>query len=148
MRSGSDYNHLVGANFWRGDMSLNWFSDPSSSLATVLPAEATPIAEGRGRVLTEGLSARFAVPPFDNSAMDGFAVRASDAAAGAMVGVVGDIPAGATSTRSPKADKRSSTSERTRAISRTRSATQASPARRQPSAANCETTGGQIRFVS
>lgn len=39
MRSVSDYNHLVGANFWRGDMSLNWFSDPSSSLATVLPVE-------------------------------------------------------------------------------------------------------------
>ena len=79
-------------------LSVEEYLERVLALATVLPAEATPIAEGRGRVLTEGLSARFAVPPFDNSAMDGFAVRASDAAAGAVVGVVGDIPAGATST--------------------------------------------------
>lgn len=39
MRSVSDYNHQIGANFWRGDMSLHWFSDPGSTLATVLPLE-------------------------------------------------------------------------------------------------------------
>ena len=39
MRSVSDYNHQIGANFWRGDMSLHWFSDPASTLATMLPVE-------------------------------------------------------------------------------------------------------------
>ncbi|MBB1512306.1 molybdopterin molybdotransferase MoeA [Tessaracoccus sp. MC1627] len=68
------------------------------ALASLLPAEATPVGEGRGRVLTEDLTARVAVPPFDNSAMDGFAVRAADATPGAVLSVVGDIPAGATST--------------------------------------------------
>ncbi|MHA6525768.1 molybdopterin molybdotransferase MoeA [Tessaracoccus sp. G1721] len=68
------------------------------ALASLLPSASTPVGEGRGRVLTEDLSARVAVPPFGNSAMDGFAVRASDATAGALLRVVGDIPAGATST--------------------------------------------------
>ncbi len=49
-------------------------------------------------MLTEDLTARVAVPPLDNSAMDGFAVRAADATTGAALSVVGDIPAGATST--------------------------------------------------
>lgn len=66
-------------------------------LATVLPVEDVPIGEGVGQVLAEDLRARFAVPPFDNSAMDGFAVRAADLAPGVRLRVVGDIPAGASS---------------------------------------------------
>ncbi len=64
-------------------------------LATALPAEDCPIGSGFGRVLDEDLAARVAVPPFDNSAMDGFAVRAADTTGGARLRVVGDIPAGA-----------------------------------------------------
>lgn len=67
------------------------------SLAEPLAAEVTPIVSAVGGVLAEDLPARFAVPPFDNSAMDGFAVRAGDLAAGVELVVVGDIPAGATS---------------------------------------------------
>lgn len=40
--------------------------------------ERVPVGEASGRVLAERVAARFAVPPFDNSAMDGFAVRAAD----------------------------------------------------------------------
>ncbi len=44
------------------------------------PLEAEPVALGdaRGRVLAEDLAARITQPPFDASAMDGFAVRAED----------------------------------------------------------------------
>ncbi|MDO5068306.1 MAG: molybdopterin molybdotransferase MoeA [Propionibacteriaceae bacterium] len=62
-----------------------------------LEAEPSGIGDGAGRVLAEDLSARVAVPPFDNSAMDGFAVRARDLSAGRLLKVVGDIPAGARS---------------------------------------------------
>lgn len=79
-------------------LSVEEYLERVLGLVSLLPSEATPVGEGRGRVLTEDLTARVAVPPFDNSAMDGFAVRASDAAAGAVLLVVGDIPAGATST--------------------------------------------------
>ncbi|MFT3887691.1 MAG: molybdopterin molybdotransferase MoeA [Arachnia sp.] len=68
------------------------------ALAEPLPAEECGIGEGFGRVLDEDLAARFAVPPFDNSAMDGFAVRSADTAGGqTRLRVVGDIPAGADS---------------------------------------------------
>ncbi|RRD51350.1 gephyrin-like molybdotransferase Glp [Arachnia propionica] len=64
-------------------------------LGSRLEAEPCPIGEGDGRGLAEDLSARVPVPPFDNSAMDGFAVRAADLAPGVVLRVVGDIPAGA-----------------------------------------------------
>jgi molybdopterin molybdotransferase len=44
----------------------------------VLPAEEVRLEEALGRVLWSGVSSRDPVPPFDNSAMDGYAVRASD----------------------------------------------------------------------
>lgn len=67
------------------------------SMASLLPAEDVPIGGGDGRVLAQDLPARFAVPPFDNSAMDGFAVRAADLRPGVRLRVVGDVPAGAAS---------------------------------------------------
>lgn len=44
----------------------------------VLPLESVPLEQAEGRVLAEDLFARSELPPFDNSAMDGFAVRAAD----------------------------------------------------------------------
>ena len=41
-------------------------------------SESVPLEEGHGRVLAEGAAARITQPPFDASAMDGYAVRASD----------------------------------------------------------------------
>lgn len=40
--------------------------------------ETLPLAQALGRVLARPVSAQQAVPPFSNSAMDGFAIRASD----------------------------------------------------------------------
>ncbi|WP_298133324.1 gephyrin-like molybdotransferase Glp [Micropruina sp.] len=66
-----------------------------------LDAQPVALAQAAGRVLADDLIARVAVPPFDNSAMDGFAVRAADVAqvpvelavAGESAAVGGDIPA-------------------------------------------------------
>jgi len=46
--------------------------------ARPLPAEGVPLAEAAGRVLAEPAVASVDLPPFDSSAMDGFAVRAAD----------------------------------------------------------------------
>ena len=46
--------------------------------ARPLPAEFVPVAEASGRVTAEDVRARVDLPPFANSAMDGFAVRAAD----------------------------------------------------------------------
>ena len=43
-----------------------------------LPVETVPLAEAQGRVLAEGVRAPHPLPPFDNSAMDGFALRSAD----------------------------------------------------------------------
>lgn len=64
-----------------------------------LPIETVPLAEAHGRVLAEDVRALHALPPFDNSAMDGFALRSADLPAEgerAFV-LVGDVFAGATS---------------------------------------------------
>lgn len=63
-----------------------------------LPPISLPLLDARGCVLAEDLFAPQAVPPFDNSSMDGFAVRAADLAdIPATLPVSGDIPAGALS---------------------------------------------------
>ena len=43
-----------------------------------LPPTVMPVAEALGTTLAEDVFARFPVPPFTNSAMDGFAVRSCD----------------------------------------------------------------------
>ncbi|WP_169840400.1 gephyrin-like molybdotransferase Glp [Corynebacterium sphenisci] len=54
-----------------------------------------PLARAHGLVLAGDVAAALPVPPFDNSAMDGFAVHAADLAAGpARLPVVADVPAG------------------------------------------------------
>lgn len=45
---------------------------------TRLPQEPVALHRARGRVLAEDLHARVAVPSFDNSAVDGYAVRAAE----------------------------------------------------------------------
>jgi molybdopterin molybdotransferase len=66
-----------------------------------MPAELVPLARARGRVLAEPLRAGVALPPFDNSAMDGYALRAVDAVDATqddpvVLPVPADIPAGRT----------------------------------------------------
>jgi molybdopterin molybdotransferase len=59
-----------------------------------LPAESVQLVEARGLALAEDLKARFDSPPFDNSAVDGYAVRSADAEAGRSFRVVDEAPAG------------------------------------------------------
>src|SRR5215208_2295502 len=59
-----------------------------------LPAGDVPLVEARGLVLAEDVRARFDSPPFDNSAVDGYAVRSYDAEAGRTFRVVDEAPAG------------------------------------------------------
>lgn len=64
-----------------------------------LPAMGLPLAAARGRAVAEPLASRAQVPPFTNSAMDGYAVRAADLAAAApgqpvRLRVLGDLAAG------------------------------------------------------
>ena len=60
-----------------------------------LEPERIPILEALGRVLAEGIVSDIDIPPFDNSAMDGYAVRAADVAgAPARLAVKGSVAAG------------------------------------------------------
>jgi len=60
-----------------------------------LPAERVPLAAALGLVTAERIVARSPVPPFTNSAMDGYALRAADTAAPpARLRVVGLLMAG------------------------------------------------------
>ena len=70
-------------------------------LADVQPlrSEMLPLREALGRVLAADTTARLTMPPWDNSAMDGFAVRSEDVAAASeavpvRLAVVGEVAAG------------------------------------------------------
>lgn len=58
-------------------------------------AETVALSDAAGRVLLEPLVARHDQPPFDASAMDGYAVRADDIVPGHALSVVGISQAGA-----------------------------------------------------
>jgi molybdopterin molybdotransferase len=61
----------------------------------ILGAEEVPLTEALGRVLAEDVSADADLPPFDRSAMDGYAVRAADVAqAPVVLAVAGQVRAG------------------------------------------------------
>jgi molybdopterin molybdotransferase len=63
--------------------------------ASPLPAEEVPLSEAAGLVLTYPLKARRTQPPADVSAMDGYAVRATDVAkVPARLAIVGEVAAG------------------------------------------------------
>lgn len=59
-----------------------------------LPPERVSLAAALGRVLAAPIPARRDLPPLDNSAMDGYAVRAADVEGGRPLPVVLDLPAG------------------------------------------------------
>ena len=66
-----------------------------------LEPEEVEILDALGRVLAEGVYSDMEIPPFDNSAMDGYAVRAMDTAgasseAPTTLQVIGDLAAGYT----------------------------------------------------
>ncbi|ORB14499.1 molybdopterin molybdotransferase MoeA [Mycobacterium noviomagense] len=72
-----------------------------ADLITARRATATGLAEALGLVLADDVAAPLSLPVFDNSAMDGYAVRADDIASAASdnavkLPVAEDIPAGRT----------------------------------------------------
>src|ERR1700741_426850 len=72
----------------------------------IITARVTPVAEiesvslvdADGRVLARDVAAPLPLPPFTNSAVDGYAVRASDLLQGEprVFPVIGRVPAGGT----------------------------------------------------
>ncbi|HSW41939.1 MAG TPA: gephyrin-like molybdotransferase Glp [Patescibacteria group bacterium] len=64
-----------------------------------LPPERVPVVEALGRVLAEPVVASVDLPPWDNSSMDGYAIRAADVAGATEAGprrleVRGEVAAG------------------------------------------------------
>ena len=59
-----------------------------------LPAEVVPLHDAVGRVLAADVTMPWDMPRWDNSAMDGFAVRSADCTGPARLRVTGYIPAG------------------------------------------------------
>src|SRR3989338_4253114 len=69
------------------------------SLASTLPVETRPLEESADYVLAEPVRAPLDLPPFDNSAMDGYALKAADTAEASneqpvKIPVVGEVAAG------------------------------------------------------
>ncbi|MCB0718723.1 MAG: molybdopterin molybdotransferase MoeA [Bacteroidetes bacterium] len=66
-----------------------------SEAVSPLGAEVVQLADAVGRVLAEDVSSAEAIPPFDNSAMDGYAIPALDVASGDVsLRLIGEVPCG------------------------------------------------------
>ncbi|MBL0456788.1 molybdopterin molybdotransferase MoeA [Aeromonas enteropelogenes] len=63
-------------------------------LACCCDTELLPLPEALGRILADDIASPLSVPPFDNSAMDGYAVRLADLAAGTPLIMAGKAFAG------------------------------------------------------
>ncbi|MEE8601733.1 gephyrin-like molybdotransferase Glp [Euzebya tangerina] len=76
-------------------------------LSGISPGEPTSssLLEARGLVLAEDVTAPGDIPPFANSAMDGFAVVADAVGEGSRLRVAGEIAAGAADLPSPRGDE-------------------------------------------
>ena len=66
-----------------------------------LPSETVPVSDALGRVLAEPVISSTALPPWDNSAMDGYAIRSADTVGATesspvRLRVIGEVAAGAT----------------------------------------------------
>ncbi|RDV27340.1 molybdopterin molybdenumtransferase MoeA [Alteromonas aestuariivivens] len=69
-------------------------SQALSQLNAVTESESVPLSSALGRVLASPIVAKHNVPPWDNSAMDGYAVIASNAVAGKTLKVTDTLLAG------------------------------------------------------
>ena len=75
-------------------ISVSEALDRLFALVTPMPLETVPLAEAVGRVMVKDATATRTQPPFPASAMDGYAVRASDAQSGQSLEVIGESAAG------------------------------------------------------
>ncbi len=69
------------------------------AIAGPTPSEVAWLSEARGRVAAEPVTSPIALPPWDNSAMDGYAIRSADVAAAdedapTRLEVIGEVRAG------------------------------------------------------
>ncbi|SFS12658.1 molybdopterin molybdotransferase MoeA [Yoonia litorea] len=64
------------------------------SLVTPCDSEIVPLRLAAGRVLAQPVSAKRTQPPFDASAMDGYALARTDVRAGVTLSVIGEAAAG------------------------------------------------------
>lgn len=78
----------------RRRLSVEEYLGEVLALVAPLEAEVLPLSGAHGRTLASPVTASGPVPAFANSAMDGFAVRHADLAAGVRLAVVADVPAG------------------------------------------------------
>ncbi len=95
-RSGSAHPGGDGGRLWSVDEHL---ADVLRRLTPLEPI-ALPLLDAQGCVLAEDVTVPDALPPFDNSSMDGYAVRAADLDAvregsPRVLDVIGDVAAGA-----------------------------------------------------
>ena len=65
----------------------------------VLGSERVDVLGSLGRVLAEPVTSRREIPPWPNSSMDGYAVRAEDTGRGAALAIVGRVEAGSVPAR-------------------------------------------------
>jgi molybdopterin molybdotransferase len=84
--------------------SVDQYLDDILSAITPLPPRDLALADAYGAVVAADVTAQWPLPAFDNSAMDGYAVLASDVAAASQdqpvsLPVDGEIAAGATTAR-------------------------------------------------
>ncbi|MDP1738667.1 MAG: molybdopterin molybdotransferase MoeA [Caulobacter sp.] len=86
----------MSANPIRGPRNLSVEDARARMLARAapLPAETTPLAEADGRTLAETVTAIRDQPPFDASAMDGWAVKRADVGEAVSLTIVGESAAG------------------------------------------------------
>jgi molybdopterin molybdotransferase len=77
-------------------MPLTYEAARQLILQQILPleAETVPLLQGLGRALAEPVVATLDLPRFDNSAMDGYALRAADSGPGTALKVTGYLAAG------------------------------------------------------
>jgi molybdopterin molybdotransferase len=85
-------------------MSVSEAQERLLSFFSPLGIEIVPLDHSAGRTLAEDIYSSLDLPPFSNSSMDGFAVRAADlagasAANPAVLRVSADIPAGITTVK-------------------------------------------------
>ena len=74
MMTTGEHRHSHSADM----LSVEEARDKVLALTPVLEAEDVPLLEAQGQVLAEDAVATFDIPPLDNSAMDGYAVRHAD----------------------------------------------------------------------
>ncbi|MDX2478743.1 MAG: molybdopterin molybdotransferase MoeA [Desulfuromusa sp.] len=80
-------------------MPISFYEARQQILDTVpsLAIEKVPLLNAAGRAIAEDIVAHQSLPPFDNSAMDGYAVQTADCSPGTTLPIAGYLSAGETS---------------------------------------------------